>query len=187
VRHVGPNITTKKSRTMQFEFDSSAANGLGPDGNIQAITTSHVAGYALTPGNSSTAGTDTLNYDPLARVTADTETGPSGTSNSTSETYNDNGEATQENDSVGNSAVTYPSTGADSGAISSVSSSGRTRSPWKDTGYDGDGNVSRLVRQRLCALVTLQMVPNRDRPSTRLPRPIRRRRLFVCNADACVL
>lgn len=144
-------IVTNKNGNLAFSFDSSASNGLAPDGNVQSMTTSQASGYGLTPGSGtgSNAGTDTFNYDPLGRTTADTQTGPTGTTQNTSETYNDNGEATKENTASGSQTITYPSTGSDPGTISSVSSTGNF--PWKDTTYDADGNRTCQSNTNPCA------------------------------------
>jgi RHS repeat-associated protein len=129
---------------MQFEFDSSGSSGLDPNGDVETLTTSQatIKSYGLTPGNGSgsSAGTDTYSYDQLSRATADTQTGPSGTTQNTSEAYSDNGEPATENNAIGNTSISYPSSGNDPGSIKQVSSSGGTGFPWKYTTYDGNGN-----------------------------------------------
>jgi len=78
-------------------------------------------------GTGSNAGTDTYNYDPLGRMTADSQSGPSGTTSSSTDTYNDNGEISKVS-VTGNSSPQqtgtygYASTGSDPGSVSATSS-----------------------------------------------------------------
>jgi len=119
-------ISTTKSGTLQFSFDASGANGIGPDGNVQSMTTSQQSNVGLRPGNGTAgnAGTDTYNYDPLQRLTADSQTGPSGTTNSSSMTYADNGEITSASGpTIHNGSYTYQgTTGHDAGKLQSIGS-----------------------------------------------------------------
>jgi hypothetical protein len=47
--------TTKTGGVPQFSLDASGTNGsLNPDGSVASFTTTQIAGYGLTHGNSTT-------------------------------------------------------------------------------------------------------------------------------------
>ena len=111
---------------------------MSPSGNIQKITTSQSSNIGLLPGNGSgsNAGTDTYNYDPLARTTADSQGGPSGTTASSTLSYQDNGEiATTSGPEIHNGSYSYQgTTGQDAGKLQGISTGGIVY------GFDNDGN-----------------------------------------------
>jgi len=117
-------IATALSGSPKFSFDASGTNGsLDPDGTMAKFTTTQASGYGLTPGNSTTAGTDTYTYDPLGRMTEDKQVGTGGQDPQL--TYNDNGEISQDQNAGGTYAgvSTYAAAGAagtDGGEVKSI-------------------------------------------------------------------
>ena len=131
-------IATTKSGVAQFSFDASGSNGsLNPDGSIKKFSTVQIAGYNLTPGSSGGAGTDTYTYDPLSRMTADTQTGTGSASISSS--FNNNGEiATTNGGGPQNGTYGHDTTGSDAGQLNSITSGSNVTS----FGYNGQGDTT---------------------------------------------
>lgn len=119
--------------TTQFSFDASGTYGLGPDGNVQNMTTSQTSSYGLTPGSSGAPGTDGYQYDPLQRLTTDKQTGASG--NTWTNSYANNGEIKSATGStMNNGSYTYQgTTGHDAGQLQTAGSN-------LSFGYDANGN-----------------------------------------------
>lgn len=118
-------IATTKSGTL-MSFDASGTNGLAPNGNIQNMTTSQGSGYALAPGAYNAPGTDAYQYDPISRLTADTETGTGG--ENTTAAYSNSSELSTATESgasgLRQGTYNYQTTGRDAGQLQSITGSG---------------------------------------------------------------
>jgi RHS repeat-associated protein len=113
---------------------------------VATFTTAQASGYHLSPGNSTTAGTDRYAYDPGSRLTSDAQAG-AGAANS-SNGYNDNGEIATQTGGLDPGTYHYSTTGIDAGQLTSIS--GSTSATFA---YDNNGN-------RTCAAGSSCSSPN---------------------------